>query len=159
MHRSPAAPYAADTAASAARSRSASGRITAWFLAPPRACTRLPAAVPVSYTYLAIGVEPTNDTALIFGLVSSSSTATLSPCSTLKTPAGRPTSFHRSAIQLAADGSFSDGLITTVLPAPMAIGKNHIGTMAGKLNGLMMATGPSGWRIEYTSTLVEALSV
>jgi len=26
--------------------------------------------------------------------------------------------------------------------------KNHIGTMAGKLNGLMMPTGPSGWRIE-----------
>ncbi len=41
----------------------------------------------------------------------------------------------------------------------MAMGKNHIGTMAGKLNGLMTPTGPSGWRIEYTSTLVEAFSV
>ncbi len=48
MHRSPADPKPADTAASAARSRSASGRTTMWFLAPPRACTRLPAAVPVS---------------------------------------------------------------------------------------------------------------
>ena len=93
------------------------------------------------------------------GLVSSSSTAVLSPCSTLKTPAGRPASAHSSAIQLAADGSFSDGLTTTVLPAAMAIGKNHIGTMAGKLNGEMMATGPSGWRMEWTSTLVEAFSV
>ena len=34
-----------------------------------------------------------------------------------------------------ADGSFSLGLSTTVLPAAMASGKNHIGTMAGKLNG------------------------
>jgi malonate-semialdehyde dehydrogenase (acetylating)/methylmalonate-semialdehyde dehydrogenase len=33
---------------SAARSRSASGRTTMWFLAPPRACTRLPCWVPVS---------------------------------------------------------------------------------------------------------------
>ena len=48
MHRSPAEPKPADTAASAARSRSASGSTTMWFLAPPSACTRLPARVPVS---------------------------------------------------------------------------------------------------------------
>ena len=92
-------------------------------------------------------------------LVSSSSTAVLSPCNTLNTPGGSPASAHNSASHSEADGSFSDGLSTTVLPAAMAIGKNHIGTMAGKLNGLMTPTGPSGWRIEYTSTLVEAFSV
>ena len=48
MHRSPADPKPAETAASAARSRSASGSTTMWFFAPPSACTRLPAAVPVS---------------------------------------------------------------------------------------------------------------
>ena len=36
------------TAESAARSRSASGSTTMWFLAPPRACTRLPLRVPLS---------------------------------------------------------------------------------------------------------------
>ena len=41
----------------------------------------------------------------------------------------------------------------------MAIGKNHIGTMAGKLNGEMIPTTPSGCRTECTSTLVEAFSV
>ena len=45
-----AEPNPAETAASAARSRSASGSTTMWFLAPPRACTRLPARVPFSYT-------------------------------------------------------------------------------------------------------------
>ena len=45
-----------------------------------------------------------------------------------------------------------------MLPAAMAIGKNHIGTMAGKLNGLMMPTTPSGSRLECTSTPVETLS-
>ena len=62
MQRSPAEPYAALTAASAAMSRSASGNTSMWFFAPPSACTRLPFFVPVSYTYFAIGVEPTNDT-------------------------------------------------------------------------------------------------
>ena len=59
----------------------------------------------------------------------------------------------------AAEGSFSLGLRTTVLPVAMATGKNHIGTIAGKLNGLMTAVTPRGWRTEWTSTLVEAFSV
>src|SRR6185503_2395653 len=92
-------------------------------------------------------------------LVSSSSTAVLSPCNTLNTPGGRPASFQSSAIHRDALGSFFDGLSTTVLPAAIAIGKNHIGTIAGKLNGEMMPTTPSGWRTEWTSTLVEAFSV
>ncbi len=82
------------------------------------------------------------------GWVSSASTATLSPCTTLNTPSGRPASFHSSAMKLAALGSFSLGLTITVLPAAIAIGKNHIGTIAGKLNGEMMPTTPSGLRIE-----------
>ena len=49
---------------------------------------------------------------------------------------------------MAAEGSFSDGLRTTVLPAAIAIGKNHIGTIAGKLNGEMIPTTPSGCRME-----------
>ena len=46
MQRSPAEPKPAFTAASAARSRSASGSTSMWFFAPPSACTRLPLAVP-----------------------------------------------------------------------------------------------------------------
>ena len=48
----------------------------------------------------------------------------------------------------AADGSFSDGLRMNVFPHAIAIGYIHIGTIAGKLNGVMPATTPSGWRIE-----------
>src|SRR5918998_4219265 len=159
MQRSPAEPNPEFTAASAARSRSASGSTTMWFFAPPRACTRLPCRVPVSYTYWAIAVDPTKDTDRMSGCSSSRSTATLSPWRTLNTPSGSPASFHSSAIHSAADGSFSLGLRTTVLPVAIAMGKNHIGTIAGKLNGLMIATGPRGWRTECTSTLVEAFSV
>ena len=34
------------------------------------------------------------------------------------------------------------------LPQAMAGANFHIGIMAGKLNGVMPATTPSGWRIE-----------
>ena len=51
------------------------------------------------------------------------------------------------ASQTAALGSFSDGFSTTVLPVAIASGKNHSGTIAGKLNGEMMPTTPTGWRV------------
>src|SRR5262249_6966486 len=108
--------------------------------------------------YRAIGVEPTKLTALTSGWTSSESTASLSPCTTLNTPSGSPASASNSAILTDADGSFSDGLRMNVLPAVIAIGNIHIGTMAGKLNGVMPATTPSGWRIEYASTAVETFS-
>ena len=93
-------------------------------------------------------MEPTNETDLTSGCVSSASTASLSPLTTFMTPSGRPASFHSAAMASAADGSFSLGLRTTALPQAIAMGMNHIGTMAGKLNGEMTATTPSGWRIE-----------
>ena len=39
-----------------------------------------------------------------------------------------------------------------MLPQASATGNIHIGTMAGKLNGVMPATTPSGWRSEWLST-------
>ena len=47
-----------------------------------------------------------------------------------------------------ADGSFSDGLRTNVFPHAIAFDHIHSGTITGKLNGVMPATTPSGWRIE-----------
>ena len=48
----------------------------------------------------------------------------------------------------AADGSFSLGLSTKALPHAMAVVNIQSGTMAGKLNGVMPATTPTGCRIE-----------
>src|SRR6266704_4222814 len=158
MQRSPADPYAAAVRCPAANSRSASGSTIAWFLAPPNACTRLPCSVPRWWMYRAIGVDPTNETAATSGWSSSASTATLSPLTTLNTPSGRPASAHSSATSWDADGSRSLGLSTNALPQAIATGCIHIGTITGKLNGVMPATTPSGWRNEYTSTLVETWS-
>src|SRR3954447_18702849 len=105
-----------------------------------------------------MGVEPTNDTAATFGESKIASTATLSPCTTLNTPSGSPAWRHRSAITSDADGSRSLGLSTKVLPQAMATGNIHIGTIAGKLNGVMPATTPSGSRNENVSTSVDTWS-
>ncbi len=148
MQRSPAEPKAAATSWSEAYSRSASGRMIAWFLAPPSACTRLPFSVARPWMYFAIGVDPTNDTAATSGCSSSPSTASLSPCSTLKTPSGSPASRHSSARIKEADGSRSLGLSTNVFPHAMATGNIHIGTIAGKLNGVIPTQTPSGSRNE-----------
>src|SRR6185437_6880019 len=108
--------------------------------------------------YCAIGVDPTKLMDCTTGEVSSPSTACLSPCSTVNTPSGSPASCHSRAIHSAADGSFSLGLSTTALPAAIATGKNHIGTIAGKLNGEITPTTPSGCFSEYTSIPVDAFS-
>src|SRR6266705_1936990 len=108
--------------------------------------------------YLAIGVEPTKLTALTSGCSRIRSTATLSPWTTLKTPSGTPASRSSSAVKREVEGSFSDGLSTNVLPQASAGAHIHMGTIAGKLKGVIPAQTPSGWRIEYTSIPVEACS-
>ena len=45
-----------------------------------------------------------------------------------------------------------------MFPHAIATGNIHIGTIAGKLNGVMPATTPSGSRNEKVSTSVETWS-
>ena len=92
----------------------------------------------------AIGVEPTKLTADIRASCSKTSTADLSPFTTLKTPSGNPALRNSSAISRATLGSRSDGFRINVLPQAIAIGNIHIGTIAGKLNGVIPATTPNG---------------
>ena len=46
-----------------------------------------------------------------------------------------------------------------MLPQTIAIGNIHSGTIAGKLNGVMPATTPSGWRSVYASMSAPTFSV
>ena len=130
----------------------------AWFFAPPRAWTRLPCLVAVSWTYWAIGVEPTKEMPSTSGWVRSPSTVSLSPCRTWNTPSGRPACFHSLASSIEAEGSRSEGLRMKALPVAIAIGAIHSGTITGKLNGVMPATTPRGSRKEKTSMPVETWS-
>jgi hypothetical protein len=83
----------------------------------------------------------------------------LSPWTTLKIPFGRPASSSSSAMKIDGDGSRSLGFRTNALPQAIATGNIHIGTITGKLNGVMPATTPSGWRIVQLSMPVETWSV
>ena len=56
-------------------------------------------------------------------------------------------------------GSRSLGFRMKALPAAMAIGNIQHGTMHGKLNGVMPATTPSGWRRVQLSMPVETWSL
>ncbi len=80
------------------------------------------------------------------------------PCTTVNAPSGSPASFHSSARNMPAPGSRVGGLSTKVLPVASATGDIHSGIITGKLNGVMPATTPTGWRKEYTSIPVAAWS-
>ena len=56
-------------------------------------------------------------------------------------------------------GSRSDGFRMNVLPQASATGNIHIGTIAGKLNGVMPAHTPTGCRSDQLSTSVPTLSL
>ena len=60
------------------------------------------------------------------------------------TPSGSPASRSNSTNLTAVNGTFSLGFKTKVFPQAIAIGNIHIGTIAGKLNGLIPAQTPIG---------------
>src|SRR5665647_1874892 len=75
--------------------------------------------------YSAIADEPTKPIALMCSSVSSVSTASLSPLTTLRMPSGSPASKNSSAIRIGTDGSRSDGLRLQALPQESA-GELHL---------------------------------
>src|SRR5437899_3580622 len=83
--------------------------------------------------YSAIADEPTKPIAWTRGSVSSVSTASLSPLTTLSTPAGRPASMSSSASRIGTDGSRSDGLRMKELPQAIA---GEIGIEQSELQSL-----------------------
>ena len=87
------------------------------------------------------------------------STTSLSPLTTLNTPSGKPASLNSSASFIEHDGSFSDGFSINVFPHAIAIGNIHMGTMAGKLNGVIPAQTPNGCLIDQLSTSEPTFSV
>ena len=75
------------------------------------------------------------------------STATLSPWTTLKTPSGTPASCEQLGEEERGRRVLLGRLEDERVAAGDGVANIHIGTMAGKLNGVMPATTPSGWRI------------
>src|ERR1700739_2301871 len=108
--------------------------------------------------YLAIALEPTNDTARTRGSVSNWSTVLFAPCTKFRTPGGIPAACASSTMRAAVRGTLSDGFRTKVLPQAMARGNIHSGTMMGKLNGVIPTHTPTGYRVDQLSTDVPTRS-
>jgi hypothetical protein len=66
------------------------------------------------------------------------------PCTTLKTPAGKPASSVRSAKREQERGAHSGGFRTTVQPAARAGAVFHVESMKGAFQGVTIAAGPAG---------------
>ena len=92
--------------------------------------------------------EPTKLIAGMAGWSRIASTISLSPWTTCRMPSGAPASSISSASRTGTEGSRSEGLRMNALPTAMATPNIHIGIIAGKLNGVIPATTPKGWRIE-----------
>ena len=143
MHRSPAEPKPAAARWSAAKSRSASGSTIAWFFAPPSACTRLPVArgplVDVPGDRRRADERHRGDVRVVEDRVDRHLVAVHHVEDAVRQAGLRPQLGRPSS---DADGSRSLGLSTKVLPQAIATGCIHIGTITGKLNGVMPATHP-----------------
>ena len=72
------------------------------------------------------------------------STVSFPPLTILSTPGGMPASRTISDSNLVELGSLSDGLSIKQFPHAMATGNIHIGTIIGKLKGVIPAHIPIG---------------
>ena len=101
----------------------------------------------------AVFAEPTKEIASTSGESISASTVSRPPRTRLTTPGGKIScSSISSKMRTEVSGSCSEGLRMNVLPQPTAKGRNQSGIIAGKLNGVIAATTPTGWRTISTST-------
>ena len=138
----------ATTAASAASSMSASGSTIMWFFAPPSACTRLPWRGAGLVDVLRDRRRADEADRRDVGVLEQAVDGDLVAVDDVEHAGRQARLGEQLGAEVRADGSRSRGLSTNVLPHAIAIGYIHIGTIAGKLNGVMPATTPSGWRIE-----------
>src|SRR5437764_4486914 len=96
--------------------------------------------------------QPTTQIVVAVGGVSDALAHSRPPGTTFHTRFGKPALSISSMINSAVSGTFSLGLRTNVFPQASASGNIHIGTIAGKLNGVMPTQTPSGCNIVSQST-------
>ena len=77
------------------------------------------------------------------------------PCTTFRTPGGKPASAVRSARIEHESGDHSAGFRTTVQPAASAGAVFQVESMNGAFHGVMTAAGPAGMRTTRLSVVFE----
>ena len=144
VQRSPLLLKIMKIAASSARSRSASSKITNGLLPPSSMLNFFRPAVLTMR--LPVAVEPVNEMARTSGRAHSGSPVSLpKPCTTFSTPAGMPASSASSPRRAAVMGDSSLIFSTAVLPKARHGATFHVAVMKGTFHGLMSAHTPTGW--------------
>src|SRR6516164_6678871 len=150
----PAHRYAASSAASVARARSASSRITMGPLPPSSSSCVLPAARAA--TLAPVVTEPMKPTACTPGWPATASPTTgPGPGRKLNTPGGTPVSAMISASSAQHAEVLGAGTQITALPAAMAGANSSAPIVYGQFHGLMTPTTPSGTRSVSTRRAAE----
>ena len=131
--------------ASAAASRSASGKITCGFLPPSSSDTFFSVPDAAATIRLPTPVEPVKLTISTRGSeVMIAPTGSPYPSTILTTPAGTPASISSSPRMTVVEGVISDGFTTAVQPAASAKGSFWLTIRKGKFHGVMMDATPIG---------------
>ncbi|EWS62484.1 hypothetical protein Y695_04289 [Hydrogenophaga sp. T4] len=134
------------TARSTARSRSASSITISGFLPPSSICSRV-VRCTVRWMCMPACVEPVKEIAQIAReVVMIGPTSPARPVMKFNTPLGRPACTSASVRRRPESGASEDGLKTTVLPMARAGAILRAGMEAGKFQGEITVTTPSGSR-------------
>lgn len=137
----------ADTAPSAARSRSASAKTMLALLPPSSRTVGIPAPAAATATRRPVATEPMKDTLPTReSEVRAAPTVAPRPVATLNTPSGSPARWASWARRSVEAGVNSLGLTTTALPAASGAAEFQPPVNRGAFHGVMATTTPQGIR-------------
>ena len=130
-------------ALAAAASRSASANTSSGPLPPSSPVKGTMFSAAARPMWRAVSGEPVNETRRTPGCETRAAPASSPmPCTTLKTPGGKPASTVRSASSEPDSGDHSAGLRMTVQPAARPGARFQVESMNGAFQGVMTAAGP-----------------
>src|SRR3954470_7457791 len=133
------------SAASTASSGSASSNTSTGDLPPSSTDERLSVGAPAAITRLPVEGSPVKQIRFTPGCEESGAPAVSpAPCTTLKTPLGRPAAASTSASSVEETGAHSAGFSTTVLPAASAGASRQVESISGAFQGMINPVTPAG---------------
>ena len=149
MQRCPLVPTAENNTPRNAKSRSALSLTIAALLPPSSRIVLAKRDAATCPTARPIAVLPVAETSAMRGSATNVAPISHAPMTTCESPSGASskslsTLSSKACVANAVSGVFSDGFQITLLPHTSASAAFHAQTATGKLNALMISTGPSG---------------
>ena len=127
-----------------ALSRLASRSTIEWFLAPARAWTAFPFAVPRLYTYSATGCEPTKEIRATVRMIDQSVHHIMGAVDDVEDAFWNTRFLRQLGQAVGGEGGALRRLQNEGVAEEIAIGNIQHGTIMGKLNGVILPITPTG---------------